>query len=97
MALLLTPVLIIILVYFFSRAVGKSVSAATTSYVSKMPDKVTRYLPLSLLTQAGVALGLAAFAYSRLLELNIPAATDITILILDVIAVSVLLAEILDL
>lgn len=95
LGLLLTPVLLIILVYFFARATGKSVGAVTTSYISKMPDKVTRYLPFSLLTQAGVALGLAAFAYSRLFELNIQAATDIAILILDIIAVSVLLAEIL--
>ncbi|MFW9903778.1 MAG: cation:proton antiporter [Candidatus Thorarchaeota archaeon] len=95
LSLLLTPVLVTILLYFFARAAGKSVGAVTSSYVSKMPDKVTRYLPFSLLTQAGVALGLAAFAYSRLLELNIPAATDIAVLILDVIGVSVLLAEIL--
>lgn len=95
LTLLLTPVIITILVYFLTRASGKSVGAVTTSYISKMPDKVTRYLPYSLLTQAGVALGLAAFAYSRLLELNIQAATDIAILILDIVAVSVLLAEIL--
>jgi Kef-type K+ transport system membrane component KefB len=94
LALLLTPVLFTILLYFFARAVGKSVGAVITSHFSKMPDKVTRYLPFSLLTQAGVALGLAAFAYSRLLELNIQAATDIAILILDITAVSVLLAEI---
>lgn len=51
-------------------------------------------LPLSLLTQAGVALGLVAFAYSRLIALNVQEATDAAVLLLDIVAVSVLIAEI---
>lgn len=94
LGLLLTDLIMIILAYFFARAIGKSLGAFTTSHVSKMPSKVTRYLPFTLLTQAGVALGLAAFAYSRLFELNIQAAEEIAILILDIIAVSVLIAEV---
>ncbi|MCK4849336.1 MAG: hypothetical protein KAT16_09935 [Candidatus Heimdallarchaeota archaeon] len=39
-------------------------------------------------------MGLAALAYSSLLNLNIPAATTTAIILLDVVAVSVLIAEI---
>ncbi len=59
-----------------------------------MPKKVYNNLPFALLTQAGVALGLTAFTYSRLIALNITEATDAAILLLDVVVVSVLIAEI---
>ncbi len=92
--LLLTPLILVILLYFISRAIGKSTGAFFTSYFSNMPQKVTRYLPFSLISQAGVALGLAAFAYTRLLELNVQAASDIAIVLIDIVAVSVLITEI---
>ncbi|MHA1966399.1 MAG: cation:proton antiporter [Candidatus Hodarchaeales archaeon] len=94
LALLLTPILLIIVVYVISRAFGKSIGSYTTSRVSRMPKKVYNNLPFALFTQAGVALGLAAFAYARLIAINIPEATDAAVLVLDVIAVSVLIAEI---
>jgi len=89
-----SPIVFIILIYFISRAIGKSVGSYTSSRVSRMPKKVYNNLPLSLLTQAGVALGLVAFAYSRLIALNVQEATDVAVLLLDIVAVSVLIAEI---
>ena len=58
-----------------------------------MPKVVINNIPLSILTQAGVALGLAALAFSRLHELT-PEATTIAILLLDIVTISVLIAEI---
>ncbi|MHA1995753.1 MAG: cation:proton antiporter [Candidatus Hodarchaeales archaeon] len=92
--LLVSPLIFTILLYFFARAIGKSTGSYVASSLTDMPQKVTRYLPFSLLSQAGVALGLAAYAYTRLFELNVPAASDIAIALIDVIAVSVLIAEI---
>ncbi|MHA1975791.1 MAG: cation:proton antiporter [Candidatus Hodarchaeales archaeon] len=92
--LLLTPLILTIFLYFSARAIGKSTGSFVASSVSNMPQKVTRNLPFSLISQAGVALGLAAYAYTRLFELNIQAASDIAIILIDVIAVSVLIAEI---
>jgi hypothetical protein len=58
-----------------------------------MPEKIKKNLPFSLISQAGVALGLAAFAFTRLYGLS-DTASDIAIQLIDIIAVSVLLAEI---
>lgn len=91
LGLLLTPIIFIIFIYFFARAIGKSIGSFSTAYIAKMPTKVTNNIPLALLTQAGVALGLAALAYSRLDAIGM---LGIAILILDIVAVSVLIAEI---
>ena len=58
----------------------------------KMPTKVTNNIPLALLSQAGVALGMAALAYTRFLAIDME---KTAILILDIVAVSVLIAEVL--
>lgn len=93
-SLIFQSTIVIILLYFFSRALGKMIGSFSTAKIANISDTVTNYLPISLLTQAGVALGLAALAYSQLLSLNIPEATKTAEILLDVLAVSVLLAEI---
>ena len=94
LAELFTGTMVLILIYFIARAIGKSVGSYSTARIAKMPETVMKNIPFSLLTQAGVAIGLAALAYSYLLNLNVPAATNTAIILLDVITVSVLLAEI---
>ncbi len=93
LSLLITPTFLTIFVYFVSRAIGKYIGTYTTASSAKMPRKVRINLPYAILTQAGVALGLAAFAYSRFIEISV-SATNTAILLLDIIAVSVLIAEI---
>ena len=93
LTLLITPTFLIIAIYFISRAIGKSLGSFVTAKVSNMPRKVITYLPYSLLTQAGVALGLAAFAFGRLIGIS-ASATSTAVLLLDIVAVSVLIAEI---
>ena len=83
----------IIIVYFLARLLGKFAGSFSTAHIAQMPKVVTNNIPLSILTQAGVALGLAALAFSRLYELT-PEATTIAILLLDIVTISVLIAEI---
>lgn len=92
LSLLVTPIVVIILLFFFSRVIGKSIGSYSAAYIAKMPKKVTNNIPLALLSQAGVALGLAALAYTRLFAIGME---ETAILILDIVAVGVLIAEIL--
>ncbi len=92
LSLLITPILAIILLYFIARVIGKTIGSYGAAYIAKMPTKVTNNIPLALLSQAGVALGLAALAYTRLFAIGME---ETAILILDIVAVGVLMAEIL--
>ena len=94
LAMLFSGTILLIILYSIARGGGKSFGSYITARFAKMPDAVTNNIPYALLTQAGVAVGLAAFAYSRLLELRIEQATLTAITLLDVVAVSVVIAEI---
>ena len=94
LAELFTGTMLIVLVYFFARVIGKSVGSYSSCRLAKMPEQVVKNIPFSLLTQAGVAVGLAALAYSSLMSLPYPDANNTAIILLDIITVSVLMAEI---
>ena len=53
-------VLIIGLVYILSRSLGKYYGAGLSSSIAKSPEPVRKYLGITLLPQAGVALGMSA-------------------------------------
>lgn len=55
-----TPLLVVGIVYFFMRIVGKYVGAYLGCRMVKKPKEVRNYLGLALIPQAGVAIGLAA-------------------------------------
>lgn len=55
-----TPLLVVGVVYFFTRIVGKYVGAFLGCRLVHKPKKVRNYLGLALIPQAGVAIGLAA-------------------------------------
>lgn len=55
-----TPLIVIGVVYFFTRIVGKYLGAFVGSKIVKKPKQVSNYLGLALIPQAGVAIGLAA-------------------------------------
>ncbi len=55
-----TPIFVIGVVYFFVRIIGKYVGSFLGCKVTKKDSKVTNYLGLALIPQAGVAIGLAA-------------------------------------
>ncbi len=84
----------LVFTFFLARALGKSFGAWSGATVANMPKNVRQYLPFSLLTQAGVALGLAALAFSRLNDLGTTKATDTAILLLNIVTLSVIMTEI---
>lgn len=55
-----TPLLVVGVLYFFFRIVGKYLGAFLGCMVAGKPKKVRNYLGLALIPQAGVAIGLAA-------------------------------------
>lgn len=55
-----TPLLVVGVVYFFTRIVGKYLGAFLGCRLVHKPNSVSNYLGLALIPQAGVAIGLAA-------------------------------------
>lgn len=55
-----TPLLVIGIVYFFVRIIGKYAGAFFGCLITGKPKEVRNYLGLALIPQAGVAIGLAA-------------------------------------
>ena len=60
------PLLLIGVVYFFVRIAGKYAGAWSGCRLAGKPQKVSRYLGLALIPQAGVAIGLAALGAREL-------------------------------
>ncbi len=56
-------VVIIGVVYIISRSFGKIIGAHWSSVLAKSPETVRKYLGITLLPQAGVALGMCSTAY----------------------------------
>ena len=61
-----TPLLVVGVVYFFVRIVGKYAGAYAGCRMAGKPEKVRRWLGLALIPQAGVAIGLAALGAREL-------------------------------
>ena len=55
----IAPLFVVSLVYFFARIVGKYSGAYLGGMTTKSDKKITRYLGLGLIPQAGVAIGLS--------------------------------------
>ena len=60
------PLLVIGVIYFFVRILGKYAGAFSGCKLAGKSDKVSRYLGLALIPQAGVAIGLAALGAREL-------------------------------
>ena len=58
-----TSVILIGLVYILARSLGKMLGARWSSTLAGSPEPVRKYLGITLLPQAGVALGMCATAY----------------------------------
>ena len=84
-------VVLIGVVYIISRCVGKYFGASLSAKFSKAPDTVQKYLGITLFPQAGVALGMAikTMEYCS----TIPNATNIGLLVQNIILFSVLIYE----
>ena len=60
------PLLVVGIVYFFVRILGKYIGAFAGCKIAKKPATVRNYLGLALIPQAGVAIGLAALGAREL-------------------------------
>ena len=90
--LLQTSTLFFAVLYFIFRLFGKGFGSYITGLASGASSSITNYLPFSLLTQAGVAIGLAGLAYQSLIALG--RTTDANFLI-NIVGISVILSELL--
>ncbi len=80
------------LVYIIARVCGKFIGAWFGAYCYKMEEKIRRYLGFGILSQAGVAIGLALLVKQ---ELNhIPGAETLGIQILSIITATSIIFEI---
>jgi len=59
------PILVIVFVYLLCGMTGKMMGANIGARLSKAPGTVVKYLPFSLFSQAGVAIGLSILAAQR--------------------------------
>lgn len=84
-------VVLIAFIYVVFRVLGKYLGALTGSSITKSEDKVKKYLGLTLIPQAGVAIGLATTANA--LFNNDPATQEAASLILAIILASTLVYE----
>jgi len=55
-------------VYILFRSAGKILGASVSAKATKCPEEITKYLGITLLPQAGVALGMSVVALSQLPE-----------------------------
>ena len=55
----LVPTLIVFFVYLVARSLGKYLGASAGCLITKQPKETTKYLGITLLPQAGVAIGMA--------------------------------------
>lgn len=82
------PILILAGIYLLGRTLGKAIGANLGARVSKAAKSVQRYLPMCLLSQAGVAIGLSILAsnyFPGVIGDSIVAIITATVFILEII------------
>ena len=89
--LLTISTLLFAVLYFLLRAIGKASGTFTACQILHTSGHVKNNLPVSLLTQAGIAVGLAGLAFQRLNALGAP---NDALFVLNIVGVSVILSEI---
>ena len=90
-SLIQTTTLLLAICYFIMRALGKATGTYSICQVLPTSQQVKNNLPISLLTQAGIAIGLAGLAYQKLIALGLP---ELAIFIINIVGISVILSEI---
>jgi Kef-type K+ transport system membrane component KefB len=81
------------LAYFFMRIIGKFIGSYWGCFVSKAPDVLRKYLGMALLSQAGVAIGLALIAQAEFRGIE-RLGVDLGTLIINTVAGTTLFFEI---
>lgn len=86
-------VILIALIYVLVRVAGKYVGAFTGAVITKSDSTVKKYLGLTLIPQAGVAIGLATTANRIFINSDIPEVVRTGQMILAIILTSTLIYE----
>lgn len=81
----------IAIAYFLLRVLGKGTGVLIVGSMSKTDPCIWKNLPLTLVTQAGVAIGLAGLAFNQLINVG---RVDAANLIINTVGVAVILGEI---
>jgi hypothetical protein len=89
--IIFSPALLVILAYLIFRPLGKAFGVISTGKKSGLSKEVTKNLPLTLIPQAGVTIGLIALASNALISVGRD--TEATLL-LSVITGAVLISQI---
>lgn len=87
-------VVILAIAYVGGRSIAKFLGAYAGAKISKMDEKTTNNLGLCLMSQAGVAVGLTLVVEQSFLALNNPEATAAGILILNVVALTTMILQV---
>jgi Kef-type K+ transport system membrane component KefB len=82
-----------IIIYIIYRILGKLIGASFAGKIAKAPEKIRHYLGYALLSQAGVALGLAILVSSELRGLE--GGEYLGALVITIITISTIFFEIL--
>ena len=86
----LIPVLVIFVVYLIARSLGKYIGAFVGSKITKQEKHITNYLGITLLPQAGVAIGMA----NQISTMEVFQANNIGNIIVTVVLCATLVYEI---
>ncbi len=92
--LLLPSIIILAIAYVLGRSVAKYIGAYTGARISRTDPMTTKYLGLCLMSQAGVAVGLTLVVERSFLAINDPAAAAAGILILNVVALTTMILQV---
>jgi Kef-type K+ transport system membrane component KefB len=92
--LFLPAILILAIAYVLGRSIAKYIGAFAGAKISRMPSVTQKYLGLCLMSQAGVAVGLTLVVERSFLALNNPEATAAGILILNVVALTTMVLQV---
>jgi Kef-type K+ transport system membrane component KefB len=79
-------------IYIISRSIGKYSGAFLSSKLAKSDDNIVKYLGITLLPQAGVALGMANLVQQNMLDLGAKGAT-IAEIVVNITLFAVLIYE----
>lgn len=83
------------LIYIIGRTIGKIGGAFIGAKVARADKKVQRFLGVAMLSQSGVAIGLALVAYNSLIEINETMANNIQNIVLASTLVFALIGSVL--
>ena len=88
----ISSIIAVIIIYIIFRILGKLSGATYAGKLSNSPEKIQRYLGFALLSQAGVAIGLAILVSNEISKL--PGGAHLGALVITIIPITTIIFEI---